>query len=657
MSIILVYPPQRVYEGYGQGREWPPVGIASIAANLGQECICLDLFEYSEEDAFNEILKYLDDDNNYVGFTMLTEQRHVVLDLCEKLKSPFVTRVPVTTIVGGPHPSIMYNQLTQYEFLDYIVVGEGENAFKQIINGQGTRVLKYSVEKDLDNFIPAVEGLKYFKTELKFKEAPIVLSRGCTDHCYFCSTNKTWGRYRTRSAENVYQEILKYRDDFGIRYFKFQDDSATADKEKIIELCKMIILDQPRCYIQFEMTCRADQFDEDTIKWMRDAGCVKVAIGAETGNDKLRNSMGKCLDRELMYKNVALLKQYGIHVHLLLILGWPGENDETVEDTCQMIRDLQPNSWSKLPGLMIVPGTPIYNQLKKRNYIDDNFWLENKPCPYYTDDKITPNQLQIWHSKIDNCMNIKTVLVAAVVNQNAKIFIEYLKKIDEQKCDKNVIIKKFFILHNSEHLKKYLNENEYICENNELHHDFEHKWSHDKFLFLAQQKNRIVSKALEIGVDYIFWVDSDLMIQKRTLDTLINRNAPIISELFWTIWPGDKENKEMPNCWEADQYGFYGDVNKYVGELKKSGLFQVGGTGACILVHTDTYKKGVHYLPIPNVSFSAWEDRAFCIRAMVLGYNIYIDTTYPAEHLYTEDLAKKYFLENNYDKMEVEKVD
>jgi len=653
MSIILVYPPQRIYEGHGQGREWPPIGIASIAANLGKECICLDLFDYSEEDALEEIIKYLDEDNNFVGFTMLTEQRHVVLDLCEKLKNQFICRVPVTTIVGGPHPSIMYQQLTQYKFLDYIVVGEGENAFREIVSGKGTRVFKYSLEKDLDNFNPAIEGLKHFKTSLNFKEAPIILSRGCTDHCFFCSTNKTWGIYRSRSSICVANEIAKYKELYGIEYFKFQDDSATADKQKIIDLCNLI----RNFKIKFELTCRADQFDEEMIQQLKIAGCLKVALGVETGNDKFRQKMGKNLDRELMYENIALLKKYEIHVHLLLILGWPGETDETVEDTCQMIRDLQPDSWSKLPGLMIVPGTPVYNQLKKRNYIDDNYWLENKPCPYYVDDYITPNQLNIWHNKINNCMAIKKILIAAVVNQDEKIFEEYLKKLGQLKHDKNIIIKKFFILHNSSNLKKYLNHDEYICVENNLDHDFRHEWSQSKFAFLAAQKNKIVEKALQSGADYLFWVDSDLIIHEKTLDTLINRNVDIIGNIFWTEWPETTKQgfKEMPNCWDIDQYNFVEGFDKY----REKGIYYVGGTGACILVNANVYRNGATYNYIPNISFSIWEDRAFCIRATVLGYPILLDTTYPAKHLYTEKIAKEYF-ENEYeicDKMEVEKVE
>jgi hypothetical protein len=68
------------------------------------------------------------------------------------------------------------------------------------------------------------------------------------------------------------------------------------------------------------------------------------------------------------------------------------------------------------------------------------------------------------------------------------------------------------------------------------------------------------------------------------------------------------------------------------------GLYQCGGTGACILVKTDVYKSGVNYSPIYNISF--WgEDRAFSIRAACAGYKLYIDTHYPCIHLYNDKIV------------------
>lgn len=656
MNIILCYPPQRIYEGHGQGREWFPIGIASIAANLfinQDKVICLDLFEYSEENALQEILKYcVEDDINLVGFTMLTEQRIVVIDLCEKLKNPFITNyMNIKTVVGGPHASIMWQQLLDnYSFIDHILKGEGENNFNNLLNDyRENNVNKkrfYNIPplEDLNLFEPAVKGLKYFKTKINMKEAPIIFSRGCTDNCAFCSTNKTWYKYRTRSAYNIYSEMLLFEHEYGTKYFKFHDDSATANENELIKLCLLM----KNKNWNFEMTARADQFTPELIKHLKKAGLKKVALGLETGNDKLRRDMGKNLDMKKAKDNIRLLKSAKIEVHILLIVGWPNESEETIIETCKMIKEIKPDSFSKLPALMVLPGTPIYNKFKKEKWIDDNYWLENKPCPYYTGEQTIETLIE-WGNKINNCMNYKKVLIAAVVNQDEEIFKEYLDKLKNQTITENIIIEYFFILHNSPELKKYLKDGQYVEVNNNLEHDFQHNWDHIKFKFMADMKNKIVEIAIESQITHIFWVDSDLILHPKTLQKLSNYNLPIVSEIFWTEWINGEKLGELPNCWDIDQYSFF----KKPDYLKNPGLYLTGGTGACILVDVNVYKMGVNYTVIPNVSFTQWEDRAFSIRANVLNIPLYIDTNYPCKHLYTEELKEKYF--KKYDKMELKK--
>lgn len=634
-NVILVYPPQRRYPGYGQGTEWFPVGLASLAANLDRECIVLDLFKYNFDDAFDEIKKHLKDDCiNFIGFTMMTEQRMSVVDLCEKLKNPFLVDCDTKLIVGGPHASIMYSQiLDNYKFIDYVVKGEGEEALKYIVDEvPKTRLITKERVDCLDHLKPAFDGLKYFKTKLEIKEAPVVFSRGCTNYCTFCSTNKTWGGYRSRSAFNIYSEMLKYNYHYKTTYFKFHDDSATANRSELMRLCGML----KGKGFQFEMTCRIDQFDEKLIKSLKMAGLVKVGVGLESGSEKLRKSMNKEMDFSKAKENIRLLKTHKIHVHALLIVGYPGESEETIDQTCEMLRELEPNSWSKLPALMVIPGTPVYNLLKRKRWIDDAYWLTNNPCPYYTGENSMDTLIR-WGTKINNCLSFKRVLITAVINEDDKVFEEYLKRLNGQILPPTIKIEKFFILHNKPSLKKYLKEGEYIEANNELTHDKNHTWNQQKFEFLANCKNTIIDLAKKAEVTHLWWVDSDLMCDSRLLEHLCNFNVPIIGEMFWTKWPGAEI--EQPNCWDIDKYSFFQGVDAY----RKPGVFQVGGSGACILVDINVYKAGANYSALRNVSFSVWEDRAFCIRAEALGFKILIDNKFEPTHLYTKDDVDAFF--------------
>lgn len=643
INLILVYPPHAASADglHGQDRDWFPIGIASLAAHIGKKIpnikiTCLDLFDYTYDEAKSKILEQLsEEDTNFIGFTIMTEQRHQVLDLIDDLKAHHITeQYDIKTFVGGPHASTMYLQLSEYEEIDHIIAGEGEKGLEYLLtNPEAEKIIKQG-ELPVEEIPMAVEGLKYF-SEVKLNgQAPIVFSRGCTARCFFCSTYKTWKKYRTRTPEDVYNEMRIFKDRYGISYFKFHDDSATANKDNLLLLCKLI----DKELFTFEMTARADQLDEELIVALKHAGLLKIALGIESGSAKLRNAMNKKLNADVAKENIALLKKHGILVHLLFIVGYPGETKETIEETRQFIIDAAPDTFSNLPGLMVIPGTLIYNKLVNDKWINDTYWLSRKPAPYYTGEH-SIDQLRSLSNRL-RILKPLNILIAGVVNQKTEVFKEYLEGLNNLITGPHITTSKYFILHNSDHLKNFLSEGEYETVNNNLDHGFDHTWTYEKFDFIAKQKNKLIQIAHKAGADYIFWVDSDLIVQPPTLEHLIDRGVPVVGEIFWTVWPGNKDNKELPNCWDADHYSFGSDP----GLLRKPGFYDVGGTGACILVHMSVYKYA-NYSPIPNVSFSAWEDRAFCIRAACASIPIYIDTVYPADHLYTEEIYKKWYNE------------
>jgi len=645
MKLILCYPPHIAPDAqHGQGREWYPIGIASLAAYIDSkyrdiDIACLDLFDLSYDESLNKITNEMtENDINLVGFTLMTEQRATVFNLCADLKqrvddynSIANTTTQLRTIVGGPHASIMYQQIwDNYSQIDFIVVGEGEKGLLRVIYNPDVRgIVKEDQIEDLDTLPLAIEGLKFFKPGLKFKEYPIVSSRGCTDRCTFCTTYITWKGYRVRSAYDIFLEINKAKA-LGYQYFKFHDDSATADMQNFLALCHML----KDSKINFEITARADQLNEELVKALKIAGCVKVALGLESGSEKLRKSMGKKLDIALAYQNVRLLQTYGVHVHGLFIVGWPGETEETIEETRDMIKELRLDTFSNLPGLMALPGNPIYNKFKKDGWIDDSFWLTPHAPPYYTGEH-NFETLNYFSSRLR--ARDARVLIAAVVNQEERVFAEYLEHLDNMAVPKDVEVSRCFILHNSPDLKKYLKPDEYIEVDNNLVHDMSHTWNIEKFTFLADCKNKIVEIANGAHATHILWIDSDLLVQPETLKHLLSLNVDIVGEMFLTQWPG--ADRPMPNAWHVDQYSFYADPKMF----DTRGLYMVGGTGALILVNIRVYGDYINYKAVPNVSFSIWEDRAFCIRAACGGYNIYFDTRYPARHLYTKEITDSYF--------------
>lgn len=170
-----------------------------------------------------------------------------------------------------------------------------------------------------------------------------------------------------------------------------------------------------------------------------------------------------------------------------------------------------------------------------------------------------------------------------------------------------------------------------------------HFWDNSLVLRVANLKNKIIHYAVEHGFDYLFLVDSDLLIAPGLLRHLVAQEKDIISEVFWTAWqPG---TMPMPNVWMYDKYDMahpnlpeeqrHAKTIAFLTMLRQPGVYEVGGLGACTLISVAALEKGLNFSPIENISF--WgEDRWFCIRAAALGFRLFADTQFPAKHLYRE---------------------
>lgn len=255
-------------------------------------------------------------------------------------------------------------------------------------------------------------------------------------------------------------------------------------------------------------------------------------------------------------------------------------------------------------------------------------------------------------------MKTKRVLIGSPIHQKPKILEEFLLSLKQLKRDTSYVDYLFIddneLKESSELLDSFLEEdNERVkiwkSEQIDPYHctEKDHAWNDKLIQKVAHFKNRMIEKAKELAYDFLFLVDSDLVMNPNTLEQLISREKDIISEIFWTRW--QPEIPELPQVWVADQYTLYhvkkgeelSDVEKairqfvFLQQLRKPGVYEVGGLGACTLISKKALEAGVNFNEIKNVSFIG-EDRHFCIRAQVLGFSLYVDSHYPAYHIYRE---------------------
>ncbi|MBE5961646.1 MAG: glycosyltransferase [Lachnospiraceae bacterium] len=186
---------------------------------------------------------------------------------------------------------------------------------------------------------------------------------------------------------------------------------------------------------------------------------------------------------------------------------------------------------------------------------------------------------------------------------------------------------------------------EYICDENT------HQWTNENLRKVTKFKNRIIDYARKEAYNYLFLIDSDVIIHPILIEHLKSKQKDIISEIYWTKF--QKESSKMPNVWmyniydmdETAPFEFITPQEKqkrtdaFYKKLAVPGVYEVGGLGACTLITRKALEKGVNFDPIKNVRMPG-EDRSFCIRAAVLGIQLFVDTNLPAYHVYRmEDLA------------------
>lgn len=240
------------------------------------------------------------------------------------------------------------------------------------------------------------------------------------------------------------------------------------------------------------------------------------------------------------------------------------------------------------------------------------------------------------------------ILIGAPVRQKPEIFKLYLESLRSLRLPVGVSADRVFILHNSPDLVDLLQEGEgyAVFKSSDEYQVSEetHHWKQSNVEAVSSMKNGLINHALTYGYDAMFFVDSDLILHPETLTQLLQHEVDLIANVFWTAWnPGEGPR---PNAWDFDCYTFFSDSLDQWGE---PGCYQVGMTGACFLISRRAMEAGCNYSRIPNLTYQIFsgEDRHFCIRAACLGFPCWLETTYPATHLYRQSDLEKYLAEQN----------
>ncbi|MWA07690.1 B12-binding domain-containing radical SAM protein [Streptomyces sp. BA2] len=215
-------------------------------------------------------------------------------------------------------------------------------------------------------------------------EANIVGSRGCPYNCAFCgaawSANKDV-KIRVRSPQNIIGELDELHDEYGVTCFRFVDDLFLGVRDVIHEHMKAFAEQRIGERYVWDATGRInvlDRLSDNDLDVLVDNGLREVALGIESGSDRILKAMDKRINAEMTERVAHRLMRHGIGVKGYFILGFPGETRADLDATVQHIRNL----WEiadRNPGDLRAsvfefrpyPGTPVWQTLTEAGHEPD----------------------------------------------------------------------------------------------------------------------------------------------------------------------------------------------------------------------------------------------------------------------------------------------
>jgi radical SAM superfamily enzyme YgiQ (UPF0313 family) len=300
-------------------------------------------------------------------------------------------------VIGGPHATFMDREtLAEEPATDIAVRGEGEETLLELakqlpdlpkledVKGITFRKADQIIQTPNRPFIQNLDALprpayKYIPIEkyriLGKKLLPIITSRGCPFQCSFCVASQMFGaKFRARSPKNVLDELEWLRDKYGAEGIAFQDDTLTFDRKRILDICDGII--ERKIVLPWGCGTRADVVTKEVLAKMKKAQCNEVCFGVESGCQRIRDSLKKRVSTEQCENAIKWAKEVGIFVTVSVILGYPGETKETVKQTLDLVRKVEPDDvW--LCHATPYPGTEL------RALVESNGWKMSEDWTLY----------------------------------------------------------------------------------------------------------------------------------------------------------------------------------------------------------------------------------------------------------------------------------
>jgi radical SAM superfamily enzyme YgiQ (UPF0313 family) len=355
-----------------------------------------------------------------LGISQFTHNRFESLKLAAAAKK---VNPACFVVFGGPHATLRAREtLAKNRDVDAVVLGEGEETFLDLVGSlaggerplesirgialrSGSDVLLTPPREQVANLDKLPLPAAYFDNaigvaphrQLEF----IVTSRGCPAACRFCSSPRFWGKtLRFRSPQSIAEEIKFIRDKYGLLYFSLRDDTFTADRERVMAFCELLL--REKIYILWNCQSRVNAIDAEMLLMMKRAGCECVQFGVESGSARVLKELGKKITPEQVKSAALATRRAGINLSIYLITGVPGETDEDLQATLHLIGEIKPAD-GQISPLAYYPGTALFEKAVLSGSVkEDIFETSRKPALFVRDDPFTARSTLALLAKLES---------------------------------------------------------------------------------------------------------------------------------------------------------------------------------------------------------------------------------------------------------------
>ena len=409
MKILLIYPNVN-------GQQQIQIGLASISAVLKQAGYKVDLFDttfivqgsFEEISAkfmkkFDKILeKFKQKLDSFKPDIILIGARSLEFDFAINLLRGAKTNLPI--IFGGQHPTVSPEEVIKSDIVNYICVGEGEEAILELLekikkNEDTTKIRNIWAKKDGKIFQNPVRPLIKNLDNLPFPDLDLFdarhvgtrgtfeTSRGCPYSCTYCINNYmqnlySGGHHREKSISKTIKEMEQYLLTFPqVNYIWLIDETFTLKTQRVKDFCEQFKERiKNKFNVSFGCMTRPEALTEEKVKCLKVGGCVELAMGIESGNENYRKEMlNRQMPQESIPKAFLMAKKAGIKTYSFNMVGFPNETREDIFSTIELNRK---GKVDEIQCTIFYPfkGTKLRDYCEEHNFLDKS---EDKVSSYY----------------------------------------------------------------------------------------------------------------------------------------------------------------------------------------------------------------------------------------------------------------------------------